>query len=460
MSGYTRLVKMILGITVIIAFLSTCPVISVAEDAAAHPGVIRGTVIDAVTSKPIEGAVIDIADSRNKEWQKRRHKGRSTEVKSDKDGRFVIEGFSFREKHQVVVIHPKYVRQYLRIDVLAEEQEPNLEIIMEPAGTIDVEIVDANGNPFKGFGFIRLKSLDNYYLHNYGKDLRDRFPEHPKISLLIWPRADGIPNEMVFDQLAEGDYSVDVMKFILSKDIQPYPGLGVFPFDSNHTEYHGGAVIQVKAGETKTIVIKPEKNETILKINIPEGPIKKSQLPAAILISRNLGLLLWDDGMVHGPSHPQAGRLAEHGLLFGQVNEAETFTVRNLPAGKYTVFGGPIFFWRGQQIELAKGRTLTIDAPEIKIEESKHSKIFPHNFKRLIKLEAKQYTLAKLCELITANTDSTPKIIVDQSIAKEKVELSDDELPIWNILESVYLDTGFTLIEKDDKTLIFRPAAL
>lgn len=60
MSGQTYSFKIVSVIAVIIAFQSSCTVVSATEETPAHPGVIRGTVVDGVSGEAIGGAYVGV----------------------------------------------------------------------------------------------------------------------------------------------------------------------------------------------------------------------------------------------------------------------------------------------------------------------------------------------------------------------------------------------------------------
>jgi hypothetical protein len=64
--------------------------------------------------------------------------------------------------------------------------------------------------------------------------------------------------------------------------------------------------------------------------------------------------------------------------------------------------------------------------------------------------------VSELCELLGAETDSNPRIVADPAIENERLELAEQETPIWDLMEAIYLDRGWKLHEHGEKTLILR----
>jgi len=67
-----------------------------------------------------------------------------------------------------------------------------------------------------------------------------------------------------------------------------------------------------------------------------------------------------------------------------------------------------------------------------------------------------------LCEMLTAITDSKINFIADPSIRDETLTLRANDVPIWEVLERVYLDKGWKAewrVEEGKETLVLRPEA-
>ena len=70
---------------------------------------------------------------------------------------------------------------------------------------------------------------------------------------------------------------------------------------------------------------------------MPEDPVKKPQILPFVLISRNVGLLAWNDGKVHGPEDHRLGRFEKNALYYNAVLDGDVLTIKNLPPDSYSV---------------------------------------------------------------------------------------------------------------------------
>jgi hypothetical protein len=75
-----------------------------------------------------------------------------------------------------------------------------------------------------------------------------------------------------------------------------------------------------------------------------------------------------------------------------------------------------------------------------------------------VNLEARDYSVSQLCENLTEITQSNPRIIADSSVENEKLSFGSGQMSVWDVLEKLYLDKGWTVEEGKDKTLIIKPA--
>jgi hypothetical protein len=142
-------------------------------------------------------------------------------------------------------------------------------------------------------------------------------------------------------------------------------------------------------------------------------------------------------------------------LYFSPVIDGDVFTIKNLPPGSYSVFGGPMLFMSAARVEVSSGRQVTVDLPAIEPNEQARANLW--TFDRKIVLERKQHTVSQLCELLSAGTDARPRIVADPSIETEKLPLRTRQATIWELLEEVYLTKGWKLTEQDDRTLLLGP---
>ncbi|MGB2808754.1 MAG: DUF1573 domain-containing protein [Sedimentisphaerales bacterium] len=434
-----------------------------AQEGSEHPGRISGVVVSSVTGEPIAGAYVgvgDFGDSGGSNYSRHRSQGFHDKTKTDEKGRFELGGLVFTDKHRyleyhpLVVTHPDFVRHDEKIELLSSGPVPDVKVSLRQAAKIDVTIVDAQGNPLEGQWLIRLEALDGRRFIPPGGD-----PHLSSFASSIWAHMPdlrakmGVSKGFTFTELDTGEYLIEAIRLHLVD--KPTPQNIWKPTIT----YHGAIPeIKIEAGQTNEVRIKPADYQTSVSINMPQDPVKKPQIPPFVLISRNTGLLLWNDGKAHGPEDHRLGRLQKNALYYNLVVEADVFTIENLPPGSYSVFAGPIYFMSATRMEVSRGREVVVDMPPIQITE--HAKVGLWTFNRKVKLQARDYSVSELCELLTDKTESNPRIIADPSIENEKLRFGKGEMSIWDVLEKLYLDKGWKVEEGAEKTLIIRPAEI
>ena len=430
------------------------------QEGSDHPGGISGVVVNSATGEPIVGAYVgvgDFGDSGGSNYSRHRSEGFHDKTKTDEQGRFELDGLAFTDDHTylkvhpLVVTHPDFVRYDEKIELLKDKPAPDVKVSLRPAAKIDVTIVDADGDPLDGQWLIRLEALDGRRFIPPGSD-----PHLSSFASSIWAhmpdlRANmGASNGFTFTELDSGEYSIEAIRFHLVDN--PTPENIWKPTIT----YHGAIPsLKIQAGQSKQVQLSPADYQTSVSINMPQDPIKKSQIPPFLLISRNTGLLLWNDGKAHGPEDHRLGRLQKNALYYNLVVEADVFTIENLPPGSYSVFAGPVYFMSATRMEVSRGREVVIDMPPIQITE--HAKVGLWTFDRKVKLQARDYSVSELCEILTSITESNPRIIADTSIENEKLSFGKSDMSIWDVLEKLYLDRGWKVEEGREKTLIIRP---
>lgn len=428
-------------------------------------GRITGVVISSVTGEPVAGAYVgvgDFGDSGGSNYARHRSQGLHDKTKTDEQGRFELDGLAFRE-HPMVVTHPESVRHNQTITLREGVPQPDIRVSLRLAAKINVTVVDSKGNALEGFWLLRLEALDGRHFIPPGRD-----PHLSTFASSVWiemPKPKAKPGTkslsgttgFSFAELDGGEYSIDVIQHMMTDDYTPAPrGMMRLPLDICNITYYGGqARMQIQAGQTKEVQIKPANYQTGVTINMPDDPIKKTQIPPCVVISRNIGLLTWNDGKVHHPEDHRLGRLQKNALYYNAVVDGDVLTIKNLPPGSYSVFAGPIYFMSAAKMEVSSGQEVTVDVPAVQITEQ--AKVGLWTFDRKIKLEARTWSVSELCELLTAKTDSNFRIIAESAIENEQLTIDDKETPIWDLMEAIYLDKGWKLIEHGDRTLLLRP---
>jgi len=328
-----------------------------------------------------------------------------------------------------------------------------------------VTVVDSNGKLLEGFWFIRLEALDGRHFIPPGRDRHlssfasSIWIELPKPKMKPDKKSLSGTTGFSFTELDSGEYSIDVIKFTITDNYTPPPaGMVRLPLDTSNITYYGGiANLKIEDGQAKEVAIKPANYQTSIIIKMPDDPVKKPHIPPFVVISRNVGLLLWNDGKAHGPEDHRLGRLQKNALYYNMVVDGDVLTIKNLPPGSYSVFAGPIYFMNAVRMKVLSGREVTVEIPVIQLSE--HAKVGLWTFDRKVKPEAGSYSVSDLCELISAKTGSNPRIIAEASIQNEKLKLSEREMSVWDLLETLYLEKGWKLKEGAKKTLVLYPAA-
>ena len=431
-------------------------------------GRVYGVVVNSVTGEPIAGAYVgvgDFGDSGGSNYSRHRQQGLHAKAQTDEEGRFVLEGVAFRDDHPLVVTHPEFVRHDMKVAVQRGGPEPEIKVSLRPAAKINVTVVDSNGKPLEGFWLIRLEALDRRHFIPPGRDRHlssfasSIWIELPKPKMKPDKKSLSGTTGFSFTELDSGEYSIDVIKFTITDNYTPPPaGMVRLPLDTSNITYYGGiANLKIETGQMKEVAIKPANYRTSITIKMPDDPVKKPNIPPFVVVSRNVGLLLWNDGKAHGPEDHRLGRLQKNALYYNVVVDGDVLTIKNLPPGSYSVFAGPVYFMNAVRMKVLSGREVTVEIPVIQLGE--HAKVGLWTFDRKVKPEAGSYSVSDLCELISAKTGSNPRIIAEASIQNEKLKLSEREMSVWDLLETLYLEKGWKLKEGAKKTLVLYPAA-
>ena len=318
---------------------------SESEISPANRSRIFGTVVSAVTGKPVAGAYVgvgDFGDSGGSNYSRHRQQGLFAKAQTDRQGRFEIDGLAFRD-HPLVVTHPQFVRHDQMVGVQQDMPQPDITVNLRPAAKINVTVVDSDDNPLQDLWLFRLEALDG---RRFIPPQRD--PHLSAFASSVWierPKPTPAQKTLLgttgfsFTELDGGEYSIDVIKFAITDKYTPAPaGMVRLPLDTCNIAYYGGpAKVEIEAGQTKDVQIKPADHRTTVTIKMPEDPVKKPQILPFVLISRNVGLLAWNDGKVHGPEDHRLGRLEKNALYYNAVLDGDVLTIKNLPPDSYSV---------------------------------------------------------------------------------------------------------------------------
>ncbi|MFC1735007.1 hypothetical protein ACFL1X_02755, partial [Candidatus Hydrogenedentota bacterium] len=437
-------------------------------------GRITGTVSHANTGMPVSGAYVGIGDfgdsgGSNRERHEKERIFRKAET--DENGRFMLDDVAFvddlpyQEQHPLVVTHPDFVRYDGKIVLVRSAPEANVEVSLRPAGSINVAVVDGAGQPVKGVtkkedggleGFayaIRLEALDGHRFIPPGKN-RDRHLS--AFASSAW-NARLTNGTFAFTELDKGAYSLEVIEF------EPFKAGQVLGVSA--VKYHGSIPnMEIEGGDQQEMEVAPTDYGTRLTIELPDihivrvgtdeiGPDHLAMKPFMYL-SRNTGLLLWDDGEVfYSLEDPRLGRIVHSALFHARLPEEDSFTIENLPPGSYSIFAGPVVCMRGAAVEVVAGQETTVHIPEIP--EKPGVTPWRWELRTVVELEAKEYTVKDLCGIFTEARNKKPVFEPDVSISSDRVFLREGHYEMWDVLEALFLEKGWRVrMEGKDKVMI------
>ncbi|MBN2210470.1 MAG: hypothetical protein JW709_03660 [Sedimentisphaerales bacterium] len=434
------------------------------EKPAADRGTITGVVTDAATGKPIAGAYVgigDFGDSGGANYKGRKEKGIYVHTETDDLGHFVLEGVAFM-KHPLVATHGQYVRRDLEAPVQPDNPRVEVNISLKPAATIHVSVMDTGEPSQRDLWIFRLEALDGRRFIPPGRDRHlSTFASNVWTQ---WPRPtleEGKVSpcrEFAFTELDTGEYQIDVFKCAIAAKPSRPSGFATMVLEEGKTAYYGGVQnIAVQAGQTKEIRVEPAQYDTLLRVKMPVDSGQRPDIPPFVLISRNLGLGLWDFMKVLGPEHPLMGHLLENALFFNYVPaDQSVFTIRNLPPGGYNIFAGPVWLMTRAKADIRRGEEVAVDLPRIDWDQAQAEtgKFNPWTFNRTLKLQNTEYRLGELCELVNAATNANPRLAAQAAIENEKLIPGGKTMTVWALLEWIYLERGRLLCEQEDGTLL------
>jgi len=409
------------------------------DDSAAetrHPGRITGVVLSAASGKPIAGAYVgvgDFGDAGGSNLARFQQQGIYAYTETDEGGRFLLANLALGE-HPLVVTHGESVRHDQQIGLGPDRPEARVEVRLKPAAKIRVMVYDAAGKPVARQLIIRLEALDGHAFIPPGRQRHLSAFASP-----AWIER-STTGDFLFSELSEGEYSIDV--------VQTTP---------TATTYYGGVDrMEVKAGEAKLVKVKPTDFQTGVSVQVPKFPDElPKEVPPMVVISRNVGLLIWDDGLFHGLEDERLGRITLGALIYGPVSPGKPYQVNNLPPGTYSFFVGPAVALKGVKVEVVPGQKTNVEVPWVKPARVAEVKLW--RLHQRVELPAKQYTAEELCGLLTAAAKPGPEFIARPSIRGETLRLGPAKTSLWEVMEKAYLDKGWTLVEEGGQTLILGP---
>ena len=72
-----------------------------------------------------------------------------------------------------------------------------------------------------------------------------------------------------------------------------------------------------------------------------------------------------------------------------------------------------------------------------------------------VSVQSRSYTAPELCKLLNGATGSRAQFVAARSLEDQSVTLSESEVPIWELLERLYLDQGWE-VDALDQTFTLR----
>ncbi|MBN1419506.1 MAG: HEAT repeat domain-containing protein [Planctomycetes bacterium] len=409
-------------------------------------GTIRGTVVRADTGAPVAGAYVgigDFGDAGGSNYARFEAEGIHAKAKTDAEGRFVLEDVAFSEGHPLVVTHPDFVRYDATVAVSQADPDPRVGVLLRPGAAIRVRVTTEFGATVSGPFILRLEALDGRRFIPPGKD-----PHLSAFASSHWEQKapDG---KASFGALDAGEYIVEAFL--------PGAGGGTDMLRTQRTYYGRTKTYSIDAGSTVDADLPPAKHETRITIKVPEYEAKGPNDRPLVIVNRNPGVLVWDDGRFHGPEDPRLGRISLTALFYDTPAPDGTYTISNLPPGTYAVFAGPFHALQGRRVDLTRfGARVDVSIPWV--EPTAAGKISLWRFDRIIDLEDREWTAAALCDRISKQVDGKPRIEVEPAIRETPVVVKAGERSVWTIFEALYLDEGWGLEEKGDDALLLRPA--
>lgn len=443
------------------------------EDSA--PGTTRGTVsgvvTDAVTGKPVAGAYVAIdrsGDAGGSNLGRFREQGIYVTGETDTEGRFVLENVAFSDQHPFYVTCPDYVRHEQFVAVSKAEPAVHVDVRLEAGATVEVTAIDSDNRPLKGETWIRLES-------RAGPIFVPPREDWPRTTMRTEKVKDGRAR---FGELSAGEYSIDVMRIgpsddelrSMMRDKTPEQMKMALSTTAREFTYHSGTEsITVGTGESIVREMPPVGHNSEITINVAKDPYTvQDQAFVAFVVSRDPGRLLWIGRQFFHPEDHRLGRILRDDMVRIILVPGQSCRLRNLPPGDYAAFvygmgrypnfKSPAIFARAVKLEIRNGVTKTVNIPWTDPEGP--SFVGPRALlalDALVQVESRAYSVAELCGVLTAATDSGAKFQAAPSSKDRSVTLQTAELSIWQLLERLYLHQGWEVTADKDTFTIAAP---
>lgn len=444
-------------------------------------GQIRGVVLNADTGEPIAGAYVAIdhsGDAGGTNLRRFQEEGIYVTTETDQTGRFLLDGVAFHDNHPFMATHPGFVRHQEAVALKKDQPEIDIRVHLRPAATLVAKMVDADGKLLEENAILRLEAEDG----------RPFFPMKEDWPDLPYRTETTKTGTFSFGELDTGTFIMEAMR----------PG-------NMEITYHARASnIAVKAGETTEVPLRPADHRSTISIKIEKDPhasLGERKGGAVLLLTAKPGLLAWANRNFYHPEDERLGRVWKSALIMASLMPVEdaatlrrlqararlesppkegsvsfflssqdmTYTLRNFPPGEYAVFTfamgmygewkSPAVYLRGTKAVASPGKEQIIVIPYV--EPIGPSPTNARTFYTVVNLEARDYTAKEICELLTRETGAkAEEIVPEPTIESERVALSRATLPIWDLLETIYLKKGWRLeADFDAKRIVLRASA-
>jgi hypothetical protein len=304
-------------------------------------GRVKGIVLDAVTDQPIPGTYVAIdssGDSGGSNLERFEEEGIYVNAETDVQGRFELDGVALIESHPFYATHSGYVRHEQSVSLSSKDPTAEFTVRLRPAGTLNVSVVDRDGNAMRGPFQFRLAA----------DDARRFLPRRED-----WPNPQfrteqsDARGRFAFGELDTGTFSVDAFQSILVT-----------------TDFVGRVeAISLRAGETASAKIQRSANGSILTVRL-EGA--DSDARTTLLITRDTHLTQTLTPARYHAEDSRLGQVVNNALLQVPLEPGATsYRVTNLPAGQYAVFAvfvaptrAPAVAIGSSLVEIVEGRSI------------------------------------------------------------------------------------------------------
>ncbi len=434
-------------------------------------GTVAGVVTNAATGKSVPGAYVAIdhsGDAGGSNLGRFREQGIYVTGETGVDGRFTLAGVAFSDKHPFLVTCPGYVRHEQSVAVSKAESEARVDVRLKPGATVEVTAIGNDQRPLGGETWIRLES-------KAGPIFVPPREDWPRTTMRTEKVKDGRAR---FGELPAGEYSVDVMRIGPSDDELRAMMCGKSREEIQATlstipreiTYHSGTKsISVRAAENRELGMSPLGHSSEITIGITKDPYAvKDQAFVMLAISRDPGRLLWIGRQFFHPEDHRLGRILRDDFLRTMLVPGQSCRLRNFPPGDYAAFVGtmglypnfksPAFFARAAKLEVRNDLTKTVTIPWTDPEGP--SFVSPRALLALdaiVQIESRAYSVAELCSVLTATTDSRAKFQAAPSLEAQSVTLDAGELSVWQLLERLYLHRGWQIEASGDSLIVTTP---